>query len=141
MTAYTATPCPECYGTGVIDDPDQCGDPDHCPGGMTCLVCAGTGTDDDVIRAASKAVAQWWADEDGRPVEPPQADDVRLAKAVVAAVAERIAARALREAADDVERTWTDATHHVMPGVEKVRVNWSSEVSKWLRARAEQVET
>jgi hypothetical protein len=29
-------PCPLCDGTGLVEDPSACGDPDHCAGWMPC---------------------------------------------------------------------------------------------------------
>jgi hypothetical protein len=34
--AREAELCPECDGTGLVEDPTACGDPDHCPGWMPC---------------------------------------------------------------------------------------------------------
>lgn len=42
MTKLIDCPNPDCMD-GVVEDPDQCGDRDHCPGGMECPVCRGTG--------------------------------------------------------------------------------------------------
>lgn len=36
--------CPECEGSGWIDDPSACADEDHCSPSMRCSACDGTGS-------------------------------------------------------------------------------------------------
>jgi DnaJ-class molecular chaperone len=45
-TALVDVDCPQCLGTGLVDDEAEwCGDPDHCdqPQPYTCFMCGGTG--------------------------------------------------------------------------------------------------